>query len=439
MLANLPANYKEEELKAEEETRWKLKIKELSDAIDRPIGSKAVLNGKPVLWAGPDLEWQSPETFKKLQTEGYKGDVDYLSTWGWQSNRANLGIAKALKIAKPVLEPVISTAQKAYNIIPERSATRELIEGGARNVAWGLGKVQEGQTWLSRKAGVHPFVGNTVIETIADVATGPFIPTTAAALTGRVVNKADDAAATLRRINRLKKRGKLTGSQINVTITPEGVLNRYGVYRKNPITGKKERVPLPDESALPTLGRKDQHHWIPKDTRHDFTQQANKLDPKGQAALDAIDVEYGLQAGGGEKGVTTMDMGAHLPLHGRIRSAGYELSGTQLKAFKKEIAGIKDIEQLKAVYRDWLEKNVIPTLSTVEALQGGYELLEAGGKPITKEALLNAAYGRGGWMDRQLSIVENRIDAAIQAGRTPRRADILFKARAEQDVLNNLF
>jgi len=229
---------------------------------------------------------------------------------------------------------------------------------------------------------------------------------------------------------------KLTGSQINAAITPEGVLNRYGVYRKNRITGKKERVPLPDESALPTLGRKDQHHWIPKDTRHDFTQQANKLDPKGQAELDAIDVEYGLQAGGGEKGVTTMDMGAHLPLHGRIRSAGYELSGAQLKAFKKEIAGIKDIEQLKVVYRDWLEKNVIPTLSTVEALQGGYELLEAGGKSVTKEALLNAAYGRGGWMDRQLSIVENRIDAAIQAGRAPRRADILFKARAELDVLN---
>jgi hypothetical protein len=253
------------------------------------------------------------------------------------------------------------------------------------------------------------------------------------------LNKVDDAAATLRRINRLKRRGKLTGSQINAAITPEGVLNRYGVYRKNPITGKKERVPLPDESALPTLGRKDQHHLIPKDTRHDFTQQANKLDPKGQAALDAIDVEYGLQAGGGEKGVTTMDMAAHLPLHGRIRSAGYELSGDQLKAFKKEIAGIKDIEQLKVVYRDWLEKNVIPTLNTVTALQGGYELLEASGGKVTKEALLNAAYGRGGWMDRQLSVVENRIDAAIQAGRAPRRADILFKARAEQDALNDLF
>ena len=214
MLANLPANYKEEELKAKREAdeaaeraRFQLKIKELSDAIDRPIGSEAVLNGKPVKWAGPDLAWQSLETFKKLETEGYKGDVDYLSKWGWQSHRANLGIAEALKIAKPVLEPVMSTAQKAYNIIPERSATRELIEGGARNVAWGLGKVQEGQTWLSRKAGVHPFVGNTAIETIADVATGPFIPTTALALTARVTGKVDnalDVASALNKAKRLK-------------------------------------------------------------------------------------------------------------------------------------------------------------------------------------------------------------------------------------------
>jgi len=176
---------------------------EEADNLHRPIGSDAVLKGKPVKWAGPDLEWQSPETFKKLETEGYKGDVDYLSKWGWQSNRANLGIAEALKIAKPVLEPVMSTAQKAYNIIPERSATRELIEGGARNVAWGLGKVEEGQTWLSRKAGVHPLPGNMAIETIADVLTGPLVPTTALALAGKVETGGDIVSA-LKKAKRLK-------------------------------------------------------------------------------------------------------------------------------------------------------------------------------------------------------------------------------------------
>ena len=37
----------------------------------RPIGSKATLKGKPVLWAGPDFGWQSPESFEKLKNEGY--------------------------------------------------------------------------------------------------------------------------------------------------------------------------------------------------------------------------------------------------------------------------------------------------------------------------------------------------------------------------------
>ena len=391
-----------------EEEQQKLKIR------TRPVGSKATLNGKPVVWAGPDYGWQSPESFKKLDDAEYFAPTEHLARTG----------LKVLNKLEPVGDFIGKVGQGLYEafVEPYQGPLQKQI---MTNTAETLAAVPEGIGYVADKATPHGAVGP---------ATGLFI---AAATQELIENKL--IGKLPRRINRLKKRGKLTGSQINAAITPEGVLNRYGVYRKNPITGKKERVPLPDESALPTLGRKDQHHWIPKDTRHDFTQQANKLDPKGQAELDAIDVEYGLQAGGGEKGVTTMDMGAHLPLHGRIRSAGYELSGTQLKAFKKEIAGIKDIEQLKVVYRDWLEKNVIPTLSTVEALQGGYELLEAGGKPVTKEALLNAAYGRGGWMDRQLSIVENRIDAAIQAGRTPRRADILFKARAEQDVLNNLF
>ena len=227
---------------------------------------------------------------------------------------------------------------------------------------------------------------------------------------------------------------KLTGSQINAAITPEGVLNRYGVYRT--VDGKRVRVPLDDE--LPTPGRKDQHHWIPKDVRHDFTVQAQKLNPKGKAQLDTIDAEYDLQAGGGSKGLVTMDMMAHLPFHGRIKGAGYEVSGKLLKEFRQEIAGIKDINQLKTVYRTWLEKNVIPTISTAQALQGGYEMLEAGGKKVSKEALLNAAYGRGGWMERQLALVENRIQRAIDQGVAPRKSDILFRTRAAQDSLNDV-
>lgn len=171
----------------------------------RPIGSEAVLNGEPVKWAGPDLAWQSEPTFNKLQTEGYGGDQDYMLSGGWQSRRAQLGINKVLEAASPVIEPVMSAAQSTYNLIPERSATKELIEGGARNLGWGLGKIGEGQSWLSRKAGVHPFIGNTAMESIAELAT-PMIP-----LTGIMgaLGLGDNLGDVVSALNKAKKVGSV--------------------------------------------------------------------------------------------------------------------------------------------------------------------------------------------------------------------------------------
>ena len=142
---------------------------------DLLIGTKKRINGVDKYWSGPDLGYQTKATFEKLKVEGYKGDRDYMALGGWQSHRANQGINKALSIASPVLEPVISGVQSAYNLIPERSATRELIEGGARNLSWGLNKIQEGMTATSRAAGIHPFIGNTAIEQGIDAAL-PMLP-----------------------------------------------------------------------------------------------------------------------------------------------------------------------------------------------------------------------------------------------------------------------
>jgi hypothetical protein len=36
----------------------------------RPLGSRAVLNGRPVLWGGPGWGWQSEKSFQKLQSSG---------------------------------------------------------------------------------------------------------------------------------------------------------------------------------------------------------------------------------------------------------------------------------------------------------------------------------------------------------------------------------
>jgi len=211
------------------------RLKIISEAADqrsdrqRPIGSKAVLNGKPVLWAGPDLEWQSPETFKKLETEGYGGDPDYLLKGGWQSNRFNLGINKALEVASPVLEPIATAAGDQYEQFKRGNPLGAwYLESVGKGVGWGLNKLEQGTTALSRAAGVHPLPGNMAIETIADVLTGPLVPTTALALTGRVA-KVDNALGA---INTAKKLGKIVYKNSDEWYTAAKKLHTEGLSAK---------------------------------------------------------------------------------------------------------------------------------------------------------------------------------------------------------------
>ena len=145
----------------------------------RPIGSEAVLNGKPVLWAGPDLKWQSPETFKKLKEEGYKGNQDYMLLGGWQGHRARLGITEALKTAAPVLEPIATAAGDQYEQFKRGNPLGAwYLESVGQGVGWGLNKLEQGTTATSRALGIDPFWGNTAIETAVELAT-PYVSTTA--------------------------------------------------------------------------------------------------------------------------------------------------------------------------------------------------------------------------------------------------------------------
>ena len=162
----------------------------------RPIGSEAVLNGKPVLWAGPDLEWQSPETFKKLKEEGYKGNQDYMLLGGWQGHRARLGRDKVLEAASPHLQniqekiaPTLPYLQKAYETaVPWH--TRKSLEIGGSALLQGLDLVEQGTTAASRALGVDPFWGNAAIETAVELAT-PYVSTTALKYGSKALKIAD--------------------------------------------------------------------------------------------------------------------------------------------------------------------------------------------------------------------------------------------------------
>ena len=171
----------------------------------RPIGSEAVLNGEPVKWAGPDLSWQSPETFEKLQTEGYDGDQNYMLSGGWQARRANLGITEALKIAAPVVEPIVTAAGDQYEQFKRGNPLGAwYLESVGQGVGWGLNKLEQGTTALSRAAGVHPFWGNTTIEGIAELAT-PYIPLTGIMGALKHGDNLGDVASTLNNLNKAKR------------------------------------------------------------------------------------------------------------------------------------------------------------------------------------------------------------------------------------------
>jgi len=182
-----------------------------------------------------------------------------------------------------------------------------------------------------------------------------------------------------------------TGKRISDAITPEGVEGIYGVTK-----GKKQ-IPHPEQRPL--SGDVELHHKVGKDIRFDFTEQANNLDPEGQAALDAIDAEYGLQSGSGADALTPYNSIPHNRIHNSERRflntkdsfmSGNEPSGRFLKELRNDIAGASSLKELKKLYRDYIERSVLPFNKNADHFQRAFE--KAGTpKTMTEAELKNYA------------------------------------------------
>ncbi len=171
---------------------------------DMLIGTKKRINGVDKYWSGPDLGYQTKATFEKLKEEGYKGNQDYMLLGGWQGHRARLGITEALKTAAPVLEPIATAAGDQYEQFKRGNPLGAwYLESVGQGVGWGLNKLEQGTTALSRVAGVHPFWGNTTIEGIAELAT-PYIPLTGIMGALKHGDNLGDVASALNKAKRLK-------------------------------------------------------------------------------------------------------------------------------------------------------------------------------------------------------------------------------------------
>lgn len=78
------------------------KIQQKREQNNRPLGSKATQNGKPVLWAGQDYGWQSPSSYNKLQKDGaFRVGAGF-------SRRVSQAIGDAVdSVPKPVLDFIV--------------------------------------------------------------------------------------------------------------------------------------------------------------------------------------------------------------------------------------------------------------------------------------------------------------------------------------------
>ena len=147
----------------------KSKFTERQKTLDRPIGTKATLNGKPVMWAGDSYGYQSPESYKKLEKEGHfrAGDVGYQRV---QSDMADglldmLGEENATKLAE-----TIQAVTTAYE---------ENTPGGLKDVITKGGELfSQINEQVSKTTGVSPQITGDVLTELATVGTGKAISAT---------------------------------------------------------------------------------------------------------------------------------------------------------------------------------------------------------------------------------------------------------------------
>ena len=144
-----------------------------SEEEERPIGSRAIIDGVEKLWAGPDLGYQTEETYQKLETEGYDGDPDYLLKGGWGARRVQKGIIEpAIETVAETVAPIAPYAAATYETLTT-PLQRQVIKTGFQGLGWTVDKLSDLTSGASRAMGIHPFWGELGFDIAGEVLTPP--------------------------------------------------------------------------------------------------------------------------------------------------------------------------------------------------------------------------------------------------------------------------
>jgi hypothetical protein len=145
---------------------------------NRPIGSKATLNGKDVFWSGQNYGWQSQESFDKLK-EGpeFRAGHIALSRLGTDINQAiGMGVDALPEPVKETGLNLFRQGVQAYQRLPQGVRT------GVKEVVDFAGDVNE---TVSKATNVSPIITGEILTTAVTAGAG-----TAAKAAGKVAHKA---------------------------------------------------------------------------------------------------------------------------------------------------------------------------------------------------------------------------------------------------------
>ena len=130
---------------------------------NRPIGSKSILNGKPVFWSGENYGWQSEESYKQLQA-GPEFRGGHIAASRLISEGTQFVSDQIPQNAKDVMLSAFREGVRAYQQLPD--PVKNTVSGALELAE----NVNEG---VSKATNISPVITETLGPTIAAKAAGP--------------------------------------------------------------------------------------------------------------------------------------------------------------------------------------------------------------------------------------------------------------------------
>ena len=396
---------------------------------NRPIGSKATLNGKDVFWSGQNYGWQSQESFNKLK-EGpeFRAGHIALSRLGTDINQAiGMGVDALPEPVKATGIEAIRQGVQAYQKLPQGVRT------GIRNVVQTAGAVNEE---VSKRTNVSPIitgealtaaatagVGNTVkraatgmnaVDTLTDATKLGSKPGVDYYLTitnpdslarGAAKGWAEGAEfgpeMTKWRNRRMELREQMRNPQGTTAYRREKNRNKAQIRAYNDVsTGPTRFADNPEAYGVDKFKQQssvdsrnmEQHHLFPKQESYQFVERMLEVgDEDDVLNLMIYAEEVDASMGGRLDNMLNMDRQPHTILHNSRKAIE---DGRQLKSIemKNKVNSAKTSDELMELFKEYLETNIKPSKDEARALQNIYETAK---KQKKHEAMYAALKNKG--------------------------------------------